>query len=208
MTMRASRITVWFTVGCAVFLFLPVAGHAQNWYTGITYEMSVPDGDLKNFVDETSYRGFGMTFRQMVSKNFSTGLFFGWNVFHKRTTETSQLNNGAITGTQDRTFNSFPMMLNAHWYLGGRGDIRPFLGLNAGGWIVLQRLAVGIYQVEKDSFEWGVVPEVGIVIPLSREAALFANGKYNYAFTGKGLSGDDFNMSYAGINVGFAWQQY
>src|SRR5262245_18677274 len=102
MTMRALRVAMWFTFGCAVFLFLPVAAHAQNWYTGITYEMSLPNTDLKDFIDETSYRGFGMTFRQMVDRNISTGLFFGWNVFHQRTTETIQLDNGAITGTQDR----------------------------------------------------------------------------------------------------------
>ena len=205
--MRAFKLTAMFSLGCVIWLFSPALSHSQDWYTGVTYEMSFPTGDVQNFANGTSFRGIGLGYRKVLDKNTTGGLFFGWNVFHERTSETLQLERGALTGTQDRTVNSFPMMLNAHYYMGNRGDIRPYVGINAGGFIVLQRLAVGIYALQKDSFEWGVAPEVGAVIPVSRELLLLLNGKYNYAFTGKGLAGDDFNLAYWGLNVGFAWQQ-
>jgi outer membrane protein W len=100
------------------------------------------------------------------------------------------------------------MMLNLHHYLGERGNIRPYLGLNAGGFIMLQRFEMGIFSLQKDSFEWGLIPEVGAVIPLNRDTALLLQGKWTYAFTGKGIAGNDLKMQYWGITAGFAWQQY
>jgi hypothetical protein len=208
MIMRTIAFLFTGALTACVSVGFPSQAAAQDWYTGLTYDMSVPAGDLQEFSDEFSWRGIGLTFRKEVSKTMTAGLFFGWNVFHERTTETIEIERGAVTGTQDRTLNAFPMMVNAHYYLGDRGDIRPYIGLNAGGWIVLQRLEVGILAVEKDSFEWGIAPEIGTVIPISRDVTLLLNGKFNYAFTGEGLAGNDFNLSYYGINVGFAWQQY
>jgi hypothetical protein len=180
----------------------------QEWYTGATYDVSIPAGDLQEFIEDPSWLGFSLTFRKQVDRNVTAGLLFGWQVFSERTGETIQLENGAATGTQDRYVNSFPIMLNAHYYLGERGNIRPYVGLNAGGLIVLRRYAIGIITIDSDSWEWGVTPEIGAVVPLNRDTALLLQGKFTYSFTGEDLAGTDMKIAYYGISVGFAWQQY
>jgi len=198
--------TVLFTA--AWTLALLNQGMAQEWYTGLTYQMSFPAGDTKDFTNQTSFRGIGLDFRKAIDSGTSVGLFFGWNVFHERTSETIELQTntpGAITGTQDRYLNAFPMMLTAHRYFGQEGGIRPYLGLGGGGFLMVQRLDIGVLSLQNEPWEWGIAPEVGFVVPLQSGAMILVNGKYNYAFTGQSIGNTDINHSYWGLNIGFAW---
>jgi len=206
--MKVTKYTTLLALVAVVLVSGPAQSTAQDWYSTAQYEVSIPTGDHKEFTDATSWLGFGLGFRKVLKRNLTGGLFFGWHVFHERTDKLIELENGAASGTQDRYINSFPLMLNSHYYLGKRGGIRPYLGLNAGGYIVLQRFEMGISALQKDSFEWGFIPEVGAVIPLSRDMALLLAGKFTYSFTGKGIGGNDLKLSYWGITAGFAWQQY
>jgi hypothetical protein len=181
---------------------------AQNWYGIATWNISVPTEDTKKFVDETSFRGFGLEFRKEFRPATTVGIMASWEVFHTRTTETLEFGSGTVTGSQDRYINSFPIMLGLHRYLGAEGGTRPYLGINAGGFILIQTLRIGLAEVEDDSWEWGVMPEAGIVVPIDRGAAFIANARYSWALTGENLTGNDATLSYWGIRVGFVWEQY
>lgn len=200
-----------FTIG-VLFVALSNRAYSQEWYSAVTYQVSFPTGDSKDFANENpSWRGVGLDFRKSINWNTTFGLSFGWNVFHERTNETVQLqtdNPGAVTGLQDRYLNFFPIMANAHRYFGQRGSIRPYLGVNAGGMITLQRFEIGIIALQKDPWVWAAAPEIGFVIPFQSGATMLINGKYNYAFTGTSVVGGDINHSYFSIGIGFAWSQY
>lgn len=186
-------------------------GFAQDFFGSVTYQISIPKGDTKNATDETSFRGFGLDYRMPVRKNTTVGFATGWNVFHERTTETIELEtetSGAITGLQDRTINAFPIMLNVHQYFDTKKGIRPYIGLNAGGYLMHQRFDIGIYTFEENEWQWGMAPEIGVVIPLKGNGALIFTGKYNYAFTGKSPLGSDINHEYWMIGIGYAWSEY
>ena len=194
-----------------ILLVLAGPGFGQDWISSITYQISFPSGDTKQFADETSFTGFGLDFRKPVDRYTTVGLMFGWNVFNQRVTKTAELameNPITITGLQDRTLNSFPVMLNAHRYLGQGKDTRLYIGLNAGGYYMLQRFSIGINTFQKDQWQWGIIPEIGFVMPLQGGSTLILNGKYNYAFTGQSPLGGDINHEYWTIGIGFAWRQY
>jgi len=208
--MKKKYLGVAILLAGACCLGLPRAGHAQQWYGAATYQISFPLGDTKDRIDEVSYRGFGLDFRKTISPGTTAGLLFGWNVFYERTHETTQLETnppGAVTGTQDRTLNVFPIMVGVHRYLGQRGRALPYAGVSAGGYIFLQRLGIGISVIDNDRWDWGIAPEAGVVVPLERGSVLVVNGRYNYAFTGESVGGEDINHQWWGINVGFAWRQ-
>lgn len=195
----------------SLFLIFSNQAFAQDWFGSVTYQISMPAGDTKDFIDETSYRGFGLDYRKIIYPNTSVGFSTGWNVFHERINETVQLkteNPGAITGLQDRTINAFPIMLSAHQYFGRKKSIRPYIGLNAGGFIMMQRFDIGIFSFEEDQWQWGIAPEIGVVVPLKGASNLIVNVKYNYAFTGDSPIGGDINHEYWTIGIGFAWSQY
>jgi hypothetical protein len=208
--MKKQKVGVAILFAGAWCLGLPGSGNAQQWYGAATYQISFPLGDTKEAIDEISYRGFGLDFRKTISPGTTAGLLFGWNVFYERTHETTQLETnppGAVTGTQDRTLNVFPIMVGVHRYLGQRGRALPYAGVSAGGYIFLQRLGIGISVIDNDRWDWGIAPEAGVVVPLERGSVLVVNGRYNYAFTGESVGGEDINHQWWGINVGFAWRQ-
>ena len=201
---------VYFLLPALICFLMPVNQvHAQKWFGAMTYQVSVPLGDTKEYTDNVSWRGFGLDFRYTTSKSTSVGFILGWNVFHERTSEPADIereNPGTITGTQDRYLNAFPIMINYFFYFGERRGIRTFIGLSAGGYIMLQRFAIGIASFQEDRWEWGVAPELGIAFPTSLEGGFLLSAKYNYALTGKSVFGTDINHSYASINAGFYWR--
>ena len=199
--------------------FIPLSNvfaQAGHWYGAATYQVSFPIGDTKDFIDKTSWTGFGLDFRYTVQKNISVGFVTGWNSFYEQVQGTTQLETnppGAITALTNRYTNFVPVMLNTHYYFGDRGNIRPYAGLSAGGYWVSQELQLGIINVKNDSWEWGIAPEAGVIIPVQRDLAILVAAKYNYliteetVFEGTQLQ-KDLRNSYWGIAVGIAWQSY
>ncbi len=181
---------------------------AQEWYGAATWQISIPTGDTKDFVDATSFRGFGLDFRKVVAPSTTAGFMAGWNVLYERRQGTYTYGDATVTGTQDRTINSFPIMVNVHRYFGQKRGTRPYIGVNAGAMVVIQSFELGVYGVEEDNWDWGVAPEVGIVIPTQSGAGIVINARYNWSFTFQDLQGDDKDLAYWGINIGFVWEQY
>jgi len=194
-----------------LFLIFSSQGFALELISSVSYQISMPTGDTKKFTDETSFRGFGLDFRAFANRNTSVGFTTGWNIFHERTSRTLELkteNPGAVTGLQDRTVNSFPIMVNMHRHFGKRKNIRPYIGLNAGGFIMLQQFDIGIYRFQENGWQWGMAPVRGVIVPLQGKSSLIFNVKYNYAFTGDAPVGGDINHEYWMIGIGYAWSEY
>ncbi|MCL7926533.1 MAG: porin family protein [marine benthic group bacterium] len=185
--------------------------HAQDWWWGITYNMSATaslpgssDSDV-TFVDDFSFRGIGLEARYVPNRggNLSYGFSGSWNVLNEKTDEVVNLPGAAIGGTQLRYFNSVPLLVNAHYYFGSRGGIRPYAGINAGTYWIERRVDIGISSIKDDNWHFGWAPELGVIVPLGRpEVALIANARYNWAFSAGG-SGD---QKYWGFNVGFMYR--
>jgi hypothetical protein len=181
---------------------------AQDWFGMATWDVSVPTEDTKKFVDATSWAGFGLEFRKEFKPSTTVGILGAWDVFHQRTSGSIDIGRGTITGSQDHYINSFPIMLGLHKYFGATGGTRPYIGLSAGGFVLIQTLRIGLSQVETDTWEWGGAPEVGVIVPLDRGSAFILNGRYNIAFTGEDLAGNDSRLSYMSFHAGFCWEQY
>jgi len=194
-------------LSCVLLLAARTESRAQDWYGIATWQISFPAGDTKDFVDEVSYRGFGMEFRKALNPGSTVGILGGWNVFHQRTSELIEFENGAASGSQDRYINSFPIMLGFHRYFGERGGTRPYVGLNGGGFVLIQTLRLGTAEIEEDSWEWGLTPEAGVVVPMQYGAAFIANARYQWSPTPQTLAGTDADLTYWAIHLGFVWEQ-
>ncbi len=197
----------------SVALLVGTSGEAQaqDWWWGITYNMSATsslpgssDSDV-TFVDDFSFRGVGLEARYVPNRggNLSYGFSGSWNVLNEKTDEVVSLPGASISGTQLRYFNAVPLLVNAHYYFGSRGGIRPYAGINAGTYWIERRVDIGISSVKDDNWHFGWAPELGIIVPMGRpEVALIANARYNWAFSAGG-SGD---QKYWGFNVGFMYR--
>jgi hypothetical protein len=173
---------------------------------GIHYSTGFTLGDTKNFIDEYSWRGFNLEYKKFLSQNIIAGFTTGWNIFdEKRDKDTIILESGAITGTQIRYFNAFPVMASFEYYLGNkRSNIRPYLGVNVGTYYIIQRLEVGVFQVEEDNWHFGLAPVVGILIPTDY-IFLQLSARYNYAAeAGESIGKEAWDFSYMTFNIGIS----
>jgi outer membrane protein W len=183
-----------------LILVSSVAVQAQSSLFGMTYDVSIPTGETEKIISGVQWRGMGMEGRWYTSKNMTLGFAWDWNVFQETVLTTVNQDNRTITGNQVRNINAFPFLMTGHFYLEGGSFVQPYFGLGAGVYFVKKRLDIGIYSLDEDTWQWGVAPEVGFLFPMDLGFNLLLKLRYNYAFdSGKG---DD--ISYFGINVGFA----
>ena len=193
-----------------IILLLVSASVSAQSMGSITYNVAVPTDKLDNYIDEISWRGVGLEGRWFQSSNLSFGVSFGWNVFDLRTGDVIQIKEdnvgGAVSGTQLRYVNTFPMLATGHYYTGKKRDqARFYVGAGVGTYYILQRLDA----YESNNWHFGLAPEAGVLVTLSREVTMIFNVKYNYAFSsGEALGGGDNDVQYWGFNVGFAWQNW
>lgn len=191
----------------AVFLVLACfagAVNADDAMGVVTYDVSVPLGDLTDYIDKTSWRGFGLEGRWLVKPNIALGLAWHWNTFYKTTDETIEITNGHVTGNQFRVFYGSPIMATAFWYPRSPLDnpsFMPYIGIGAGTIWTKQRLEIGIVAFEESAWHFGVTPEIGVMVPVGYYTNLIMGARYNYAFE----SGDSPEYQWFTFSVGFAW---
>jgi outer membrane protein W len=199
----------------SILILIITASVSAQSLGSMTYNMSFPTDKLSDFIDKTSFKGFGLEGRWFQSRNFSFGLSFAWTVFDQRVGDPIQIVqdgvNGTVSGTQVRVVNSLPILATAHYYTGKRRDqFRLYFGAGVGTYYITQRLEIGLVAFESNNWHLGVAPEAGVLLSFSREFTMIANVKYNYAFSaGESLGGgDDNTYAYWGLNIGFVWQSY
>ena len=199
------RCTTYLLLTALLTLAAPSDSWAQSVFTGLNYQVSFPFSDTKDFTKDVSFRGVGVDFRKMVKPNLSFGLSANWNVFHSTSDEMISLRNlgqrqaaADISGRQNRITNSFPILLNLHYYLIGSNDSRvPFVGFGAGASYIESRLEIGTFAVTEDNWHFTLAPEVGIGIQASYDIYVVLSAKYNYAFKADGVQ-----HSYLGVSIG------
>ena len=207
MTTAIARIIGVCGVAAALCATLTTRASAQDWFGMATWQVSYPTGDVRNFIDDISYRGAGLDFRKRLTGGTTASVLMAWNVFHDRTSGTIEIEDGALSGSQDRYLNVFPIMMGLHQYFGRPRSARMHVGLNAGGYLLVQTFRIGITEIEKDSWEWGVAPEVGVALPLTTGAWFEVNGRYQWSMSPDDIAGRPYDMEYFQLNVGFMWEQ-
>ena len=175
------------------------SAYAQDALTVFTYNMALPTGDLEGFADEFSFRGFSFDYRFFVRDNLSVGFGLGWQNFSEQVSGTFQQGTITATGTQIRYATGYPIMATGYLYTGEPGGLRLYGGLQAGLYYVLKRLEFGIYSFYEDYFQFGLIPEAGVLLPVKR-MNLIANVQYHYGFA----TADTGAFTHWSFNVGIA----
>ncbi len=177
-----------------------ITAHAQNNFFGMSYNVAFPTGNTADYIEGTQWRGMGMEGRWFLSRNTSMGFAWDWNVLHDVVSGTSEISNGAVTGTQVRTINAMPFLLTGHYYLQGASWMKGFAGLGVGTYFTKRNMNLGVFTAEESEWMFGLAPEIGVMIPFDMGFFLSLKFRYNYAFE----AGDIPAQSFYGISIGFA----
>jgi outer membrane protein len=184
----------------AAFGLIAFAQETSVW--SLTYDMSIPMGKTKDFIEKTSFRGIALEGRKFIDNNFSLGGSVGWCVFYEKKDKiTTELENITLTGTHYRYLNTYPIYVNAAYYLNEGSYIRPYLAANVGLIVTDYRNDIGLYTIQETPAKFGFAPELGILIETEGGTGFTLNMKYNMGTE----TSDTEAYSSLGINVGIIW---
>jgi len=177
-----------------VMLLLTGLSYGQRAYiAGMSYMISSPTGNSKDFVDKTSYVGFSLEGRKFVSDHFSLGASLQWNAFEQEE---------AGPGLAKHTMNAYPLMATVHAYPTNNDKFIPYAGLGIGAVRVYQRKERVMSLDEQDAWLFGLAPELGAVVRLGTDVGMMFNIKYIQAFESKDKMPA---QTYFSVSIGFLW---
>ena len=178
--------------------------YAQSSLFGLHYNMSLPIGDTKDYIQEFSFRGASFEGRGFVSDQVSIGGWASWEVFKERLDNATFNGNGVdVTGTQVRYLNMLPLLVTSHYYLGDFSTPTAYFGAGVGAYRSLQRTEVGLVAISNDNWHFGFAPEIGVWIPLDFSTGLNIATKFHYA-----TKSNDSQYTYVSFIIGLSWMDF
>jgi opacity protein-like surface antigen len=177
-------------------------GRAQQNIYILEYPIGIATGDLNDYIDNPSFRGFVFGYRNLVDPNRAVGLDIGWQTFfEKRDLATYTDGTASLTGVQYRYTNAFTASLQVDHVFADGKDIRPFVGIGAGTSYVRRTLDMGLYRLEKDPWQFMVQPEAGVSLYLANGNALLLSANYYWGAKTKELDA----QSWLAMSIAFAF---
>lgn len=166
---------------------------------GLSYDVSFPTSNTKEFVSTTSVLGFGLDARKMTRGKYSYGITFHWNSFSEDRRERSDSDDNVII-IDDRSLESFPLLINAHYYfLSDLHSFRPFIGGNIGTYFIITRGVVDGIRRSETNWHFGLAPDIGFLLHFAHDIHMMITLRYNYGFK----TGGSPAQSYLSVLFGF-----
>lgn len=159
----------------------------------INYHMGVPSLDFKDFMEETSFRGFTGDYRYYVQDKFAVGLQSGYQVFHhKYPRGTYYFDNGAATLVHWRFAHVVPILAEAHYdLLDTDSKLQLSAGLGMGAYFVREEAWIGLYTLQWEQWGFGLAPEMQLRYNFSDGFGLLFSPRYEVVFGGERANFND-----------------
>ena len=166
------------------------------------WAIGFPVGETSDFLNQTSFRGFGIDGRGYVTDRLTVGGRAAWQTFYKDFGYVSESSdNVTVSGFQRKYINAIPLTVNAHYYFGS-GLVLPYVGVGVGPYYIESRNYMGIYYVQEKAWHFGVAPEIGVVVPFGNSnTGINVALKYQYAAKTK----DTQAVSWVELDIGIAY---
>ncbi len=184
-----------------LFGLMPITMYSQGFFS-TSYDMSYGLGATNSYISQPSFRG--ITFidsRSFITDNISIGGSVSWHVFYKEESGSFTEGTTTITGNQYRYINAFPIMFTSHYYFGDGSTTTFYAGTGIGVVSFEKRTDMGLYTDGDAKWHFGIVPQVGVLIPISTSVDIHACLKYHQTFK----AGDFGADQYLTLSLGFAW---
>jgi hypothetical protein len=191
----------------AFVVFMPSKSQAQYNEFFLGYNFAVPLPDSKDYVSSVSYYGAELNYKRFIKKDVSVSLSLAWNVFYKETRDVIALANADVSGLQNRYINTLPMLAGIQYYV-GKGQVRPYGGINLGALYSSRRIQMGIYELTDYKWHFMVQPELGLLFNVDNRSDVALGVSYNYGMpASSSITGKDINESWVGIKLSYGWKQ-
>ncbi len=183
-------------------LLISINTYGQEFYTNMTYNISVPMGETADFISNTSFRGATFNMGRFLTDKIAVDMRFSWNTFYQAMDfDTYTSDNGliSVSGTQFRYINAFPITLGARYVLNASSNFSPYFAAGLGTYKINERLDMGIYSNEIRKWHFGMYPELGFFYRLSYDVGINMYARYDHAFKTSSTKA----YSYIAFGLGF-----
>ncbi len=187
----------------AAIVMAPLAGmsQGQNIYI-LEYPIGFAIGDMNDFIDEPSFRGFNFGYRNLNDDGIALGIDMGWQTFYEEMDQaTYTVDTRSITGLQYRYMNMFTASAQVDKVFADGSDVRPFIGLGAGTSYARRTVDMGQWSLETDPWQFMLQPEAGVSLYLEGGNALMFSANYYMGFKTQDLEAQNF----LALTIGFAF---
>ncbi len=177
--MRRSHLTL-----LMVIMLMAGAGKqamAQESIWAFNYNPASPGGDLRDYTNATSWRGWSFEGRRFMTDDVSLGVYIGYNgFFEEKPRSLYDINNTTINAKSWRYVYTLPVLVTTHYYI-GEGWIKPFIGIGVGIYYIEQELQFSTFRLDEKNWKLGFAPEAGVFIPFGVMAnvGVLLSAKYN-----------------------------
>jgi len=195
--MRALRIPI------VLGLLASSTALAQS-HLRISYEMAVPEGATKDYVDRFSSRGAHLDASFELSYAFHLELSAGLNSFNSvKQGVLTTVDGQDVSGKQFRYLNVIPLMGGFAFHIPLGHGSRFWAGANGGAAYFERVVDLGLNEYSLSDWQWGVQPHVGIAFGLDRSGtALFFDGRWQYFWERHGLPAQQYFSFGVGLLFG------
>ncbi len=181
---------------------------------GINYHISLPSGNLNDFISATSFRGFSLDYEKFVNRNISVGGSIGYSIFHEESDkETFNFGAdqgfantaGAVTAKLWKYTHVVPVEVKAKYYYNAVEDApgRMFFGAGLGASYVNQEVWVGQVEFREDNWRFSFYPELGFDFNVTGRSHFQFAGQYNNVVNGH--YGEEM-LNFWSLKAGFFWR--
>ena len=179
-----------------VLLALAVAPHAlaQGMLTSLTWCPSFTAGETRNLIGDATWRPFGIDIKGFMTPQVALGVSFDWRMFDTVTDEIIEIEDGHVSGIQNRRIYATPVLITSSYYFRSFKNYPryiPYVSGGLGAYWVENKLEIGIYTEQTREWEFGVALELGTLVEFSYGYALL-NLKYNHPFASEGQEAVSF----------------
>lgn len=148
------------------------------------YSVKSPVGDFRNAVSNTSWRGWEGSLMYGINEHVSVGLATGFQDFYQKyPRQVYKMSDGSdISAVLTNSIQTVPILASVKYNFLPAATVQPFVGLGAGGNIVLYRRYLGEFADSHSKFGFAAKPEAGLFFPFrqGRPAGVTLAGSYNF----------------------------
>jgi outer membrane protein W len=176
----------------------------------LSYEPATPLGDMRNFIDKSSLRGFSLSSNWFVTEKITVGFDVQWTAFYEKDERyTWPFDGGAVTATAWKEFYLWPLYATVkyHFLKDEEARLLPYAGLGIGVSYVEQSAQVGKYEFKEKGWKFAMAPEIGTLIPMGIEKTWGFNVKLRYQMAI--YNKNDINLlQFLNYSFGVYWKIY
>ena len=166
----------------------------------IDYTIGFPSGNLADFLDKTSFRGFSMDFRHMMGENYSLGISAGFQSYYDDMgIQDHIIDNAILHGSTYHYVYSVPLYVTAHYYLSEGDKFIIYGGLGVGTIYNDREVQVGSISINDKDWHFAMIPELGVMYKVNDYMGAQIRGTADYGFK----SGDADSIIAYRLHLGF-----